>query len=206
MALKLYDESDIQDIADAIRGKNGSSDTYTVSQMAQAIDDIPSGGGNIGGLANMVDINNQDYQLAYMLSQMKNGNTVGGTVTWTSAFPNTETLLFDTGLSELHGIMFIGVDQDTNVNSNKIQSAKFAIITVNSDGTFNMFAQSSSGTPSAPGTAAQLSVANEELKASAPINGTLRISEGKLYYVARYNNNENYQILMKNTQYDWLAW
>lgn len=45
MALKLYNESDIQDIADAIRGKNGSSDTYTVSQMAQAIDDIPSGGG-----------------------------------------------------------------------------------------------------------------------------------------------------------------
>ena len=45
MALKLYNESDIQDIADAIRGKNGSSDTYTVSQMASAIDDIPTGGG-----------------------------------------------------------------------------------------------------------------------------------------------------------------
>lgn len=45
MALKLYNETDIEAIADAIRGKNGSSDTYTVSQMAQAIDDIPSGGG-----------------------------------------------------------------------------------------------------------------------------------------------------------------
>lgn len=46
MALKLYNETDIEAIADAIRGKNGSSDTYTVSQMAQAIDDIPSGGGD----------------------------------------------------------------------------------------------------------------------------------------------------------------
>lgn len=32
------------DIADAIRGKNGSSDTYTPDEMAQAIEDIPSGG------------------------------------------------------------------------------------------------------------------------------------------------------------------
>lgn len=41
------------DIADAIRGKNGSSDTYTPAQMAGAIDDIPSGGG--GGTAQITD-------------------------------------------------------------------------------------------------------------------------------------------------------
>lgn len=40
MANKLYDETSIQAIANAIRGKNGSSDSYTVSQMAQAITDI----------------------------------------------------------------------------------------------------------------------------------------------------------------------
>lgn len=44
MAMKLYSDSDIQDIADAIRSKNGSSDTYKVSQMATAISNIPSGG------------------------------------------------------------------------------------------------------------------------------------------------------------------
>jgi len=37
---KLYEENSIQDIADAIREKNGSSDTYTVAQMSGAIDDI----------------------------------------------------------------------------------------------------------------------------------------------------------------------
>lgn len=35
----------LQDIADAIREKNGSSDTYTPSEMAEAIREIESGGG-----------------------------------------------------------------------------------------------------------------------------------------------------------------
>lgn len=43
MANKLYEESDIQAIATAIRGKNGSSNTYKVSQMAAAIQAIPTG-------------------------------------------------------------------------------------------------------------------------------------------------------------------
>lgn len=43
MALKLYSDTDIQDIADAIRSKNGSSDTYKVSEMASAIDALPTG-------------------------------------------------------------------------------------------------------------------------------------------------------------------
>lgn len=45
MAMKLYSDTDIQAIANAIRTKNGSSDTYTVSEMAQAITEIPAGGG-----------------------------------------------------------------------------------------------------------------------------------------------------------------
>lgn len=45
MANKLYEENDIAAIATAIRAKNGSSNTYTVSQMAPAINNLPSGGG-----------------------------------------------------------------------------------------------------------------------------------------------------------------
>lgn len=45
MGLKLYEETSVQAIADAIRAKNGSSDTYTISEMGAAIEDIPSGGG-----------------------------------------------------------------------------------------------------------------------------------------------------------------
>ena len=43
MTMKLYSDTDIQAIANAIRTKNGSSDTYTVSDMAQAITDISTG-------------------------------------------------------------------------------------------------------------------------------------------------------------------
>ena len=44
MAKKLYEESNISAIAAAIRLKNGSQDTYTVAEMADAIEDIETGG------------------------------------------------------------------------------------------------------------------------------------------------------------------
>lgn len=40
MAKKLYEETDIQNIANAIRSKNGSSDTYRASDMDNAISEI----------------------------------------------------------------------------------------------------------------------------------------------------------------------
>lgn len=46
MVKKLYTEANIQDIADAIRSKSGSSSTYTTAQMAAAILAIPTGGGD----------------------------------------------------------------------------------------------------------------------------------------------------------------
>ena len=44
MANKLYEETAISAIATSIRNKNGSADTYTVAQMASAIDNIPTSG------------------------------------------------------------------------------------------------------------------------------------------------------------------
>lgn len=40
MALKLYEENDIQDIADAIRAKTLGTNTMTVSEMADEIESI----------------------------------------------------------------------------------------------------------------------------------------------------------------------
>lgn len=68
MAMKLYSDSDISDIADAIRSKNGSSDTYKVSEMASAISAIPSGGitptGTKSITANGTGIDVYSYQYA----------------------------------------------------------------------------------------------------------------------------------------------
>ena len=49
----LVNDEYLSDIADAIRAKNGSSDTYTPGQMAGAIGDIEGGGG--GGSAPSIE-------------------------------------------------------------------------------------------------------------------------------------------------------
>ena len=67
MANKLYNETSIQAIANAIRAKNGSSNSYTVGQMASAIANIPTGDAEIveknyfqvtGGLNSRVVLSN----------------------------------------------------------------------------------------------------------------------------------------------------
>lgn len=52
MAQKLYEESNIQAIADAIREKNGETTKYKPSEMAAAISAITTGGGSGGGSGN----------------------------------------------------------------------------------------------------------------------------------------------------------
>lgn len=51
MSKKLYEENSIKAIADAIRGKNGSTDTYKLSAMAAAITAIETGGSLPEGIA-----------------------------------------------------------------------------------------------------------------------------------------------------------
>lgn len=47
MAKKLYEESSVQAIANAIRAKNGSTDTYKIAEMPAAISAIETGGGSL---------------------------------------------------------------------------------------------------------------------------------------------------------------
>lgn len=53
MANVFVEESSLQDIADAIRSKNGTQNTYKPSQMADAITDLPSGGITPTGTVNI---------------------------------------------------------------------------------------------------------------------------------------------------------
>jgi hypothetical protein len=91
MSNKLYEESSIQAIANAIRSKNGSSDTYTVSQMSTAIDNIPSGGSipayplNNGknNIWVVIDTPNQSVEITV--------ETNGDSVNWGDGTTNTNT-------------------------------------------------------------------------------------------------------------------
>lgn len=55
MAKVLVTEDYLEDIADAIRGKLSSSDTYTPGQMAGAIESIPTGGITPTGTINITE-------------------------------------------------------------------------------------------------------------------------------------------------------
>lgn len=63
MGRVLVSDTYLTDIANAIRGKNGSTDSYTPQQMASAIENIPSGGGNYFAL-NLHSINyDEDFTI-----------------------------------------------------------------------------------------------------------------------------------------------
>lgn len=67
MANKLYEENDVRGIAEAIRTKNGTSNSYKVSQMKQAVLDIPTGGVVPSGTIDIVSnglVNVSDYAQA----------------------------------------------------------------------------------------------------------------------------------------------
>ena len=76
-------------IANAIRSKNGSSDTYTISQMSSAIDNIPSGG---GGTPNF-PINNNKNNFWIVISEPNTSVSVtgSGTIDWGDETQDTNT-------------------------------------------------------------------------------------------------------------------
>lgn len=101
MANKLYNEESIRDIANAIRTKNGTENTYNVSEMADAILAIVSGGSE-GGITptGSIDItNNGTYDVTNYASAIVNvlaGGSADGSMTFGSIragiyIPETQT-------------------------------------------------------------------------------------------------------------------
>ena len=177
---------------------NNTYDTTLINSLT-----VNVSGGNIGGLANMVDVNTQNYQLAYMLMCMKKGNTVGGTITFTSAFPNTETLLLSTGLTTLHGFMFAATSMDFSVNGGGTQSNKMLLCFINTNDRYHLIGMPSNTTS---GSVSATYGTQGTAQNGQPTQGTLRFSGGNIYYTGRYNRNANYQILQTNKEFEWLAW
>ena len=65
---KLYEEASVQAIADAIRAKAGTADTYKIAEMPDAIANISSGGGGTAPSAKWNDVTFIDYDGAILYS------------------------------------------------------------------------------------------------------------------------------------------
>lgn len=122
MAKKLYEESSIQDIASAIRAKNGSSDTYTVAQMSTAIADIPTGG---GGSSRIIDMNNVDASVQGSMKYVgcldsvstlySTGDAIGCSIHCTDAIDvtNADKIVFRLKTGRCYGHDNANVEQQT---------------------------------------------------------------------------------------------
>ena len=128
MANKLYDETAISNIASAIRTKNGTQNTYTVAQMADAIIAIPSGGGGITPTGTISITNNGTYDVTTYASASVSvsgggslpSNIVTGSVTFTSQPEVGTDVSFAHGLSGTPTLFYVGLGDvsDLSINTN----------------------------------------------------------------------------------------
>lgn len=165
-------------------------------------------GGGIGlDVPNVADISKN---IAYMFSAFKNGNISSGTKTWTEGFSNTqEELALETGLSEIHGIIINYINGEMEFKySETAQSNKFVFIFVNGNGSLSIFGSSLNVDPTQAASTVngKFNVEQGTIYQSTPTNGSIRFDGGNMYCRGRYNKNVNYQLVLTNIEYEWVAW
>lgn len=109
MARVLVNESNLQNIADAIRAKNGSSDTYLPSQMADAISDIQSAPWLNGDIPDYVKT--EAIAVAEKVRAVQTANTITSIV-WADAHHTKDQVTgwqAQTNISTLHAAMGMSI-------------------------------------------------------------------------------------------------
>lgn len=176
-----------------------ANDTYDTTLINSLTVNVSGGGGNIGGLSEMVDVTDVDICFAYMLMCMKKGDTVGGKVTYTTAFTNTKTKILETGLTSMHGILFVDPSVELTTSGDAGVN-KVVFIFKNSSDSYNVVGMQATNAQKLYNQTA------DSVSTNSCLNGGISFSDGDLYYTGRYNKNASYQMLKVNTQYEWLAW
>ena len=188
-------------IADAIRSKTGDTAKLSLDEMAVAIAGIEAGGGGetIGTPDTLVSFTGLLYALT-------SGNYKSGEFTFATPLPNTETLIFSSGLSKINGMLIVMNDFPTDYNTISSQQRtglyihfpSIDISTSTETGiTYNKILVYDNGINSVTATGGN----------NAPITqGYIRIDAGDFYVTAKYNNNIGYTPFAPAKTYTWIAW
>ena len=136
---KLYEESSVQDIADAIREKNGGTEKYKVAQMAAAVRGIASGGAEVfyidleGSYPNYTcPVAMADIKAAYEAGKVLECRCAMGEYTATLPLfipmPSANTWVFS-GSGELKDMGFLAQTLTVAVTSNGVQASNTQLAT-----------------------------------------------------------------------------
>ena len=129
---KRYQEPAVQDIADAIREKNGTSDTYKIAEMGSAIRAIPSGGGTgstFDELASGIIVNAHSSTLTIIGDRAFNGASDLETVDFPNAISIGTASFLDTKLTSVTFPKVIVVGVSSFARSQHLIEADFAVAT-----------------------------------------------------------------------------
>lgn len=182
-----------------------SNGTVDVTNYASADVNVSGGGGS------SFNFTGESGKLwGGMAKALVDGTYASGTVTYTTAFPNTYSTLLDTGLSSLKGIcMWL---KDAVYEQSGQQNNMYLIFSVNpNDNTqadmlglslpseTRPIDRTPTGRRIFPYTFGTISD-------QAGIQGGIRLNGGIIEYQARYNKNASYQIFPLNKAIEWIAW
>jgi hypothetical protein len=194
MANVFIEENTMSAIGNAIREKTGETDSILPRNMASKILGIVTGGG--GGNAIRIG-QNSPINILNMFYALENGTAKTGEFTIASYLPNTETLIFSSGLEEIKGYMIIDVDWEwdgTLRSKPEYTTFNFRLFDANMGFCLNN----------------TTSAAQEDLihgiSGTHVVRGVSRCDGGDLYVKANFSHNADYTPFMINHRYIWIAW
>ena len=172
----------------------GASDTTLSDAVETLVDGYGGGGGTSIGVETTTIPN-----ILNMFYALEHGTAVTNTFTLTQAIPNTETEIFDTGLSTVHGIFI--ADEDCGLNTGSTpENVLFAIA----------FNPTTEGSADYAFTRYSTNI-SYGTNTNGVIRGflarcTWRVDSGKLYCTGAFNRNDSYTPFHSGHTYRWVAW
>lgn len=189
-------------VADAIRAKGGTNAALAFpGGFVDAIEAIQAGAGGGTGSGNAIQIgqNTNTPNFLNLFWALENGTAKTGEFTLAATLPNTETLIFDSGLDEIKGIFYVNADYVYSATGNTPEYGAWGLYMENLNGLAPVHAIGLSTYNAGNNT---YPLRQDQFVARC----SYRIDGGKLYVTAQYNHNTNYTPFMSGEKYVWVAW